>query len=341
MAGMRLERFDPAADDGRREACRQVYEASRALDDPAALPMTPVRYRALLSAGRACDQQEAWLAADDGGPAGYYVLEMSGTENLSLAGLWLYVTPERRGHGTGTVLLAHAAGRARDAGRSALRGNALAGSPGDAFARAAGATPGQVEVRRGMTLGSETSALLARLREQAELPAAGYMLERWAGPTPEADLEQMAALYDAMGDAPHDASVEPSRHDGARVRHEEESFIAAGAELYQVVARHDGSGQLAAMTGVWSYPDQPELAHQGDTVVAREHRGRRLGMLVKTAMYQWVTAARPATREIHTFNADTNQYMGAINEQLGFRVLSRLRNWELDVAAAPGQAGDR
>jgi hypothetical protein len=88
-------------------------------------------------------------------------------------------------------------------------------------------------------------------------------------------------------------------------------------------------------------PDRPALAPPADPGAARELRGRRLGMLVKTALYQWLTATRPATREIHTFNADTNQYMGAINEQLGFRVLSRFRNWELDAAAAPGAAGQR
>jgi hypothetical protein len=129
--------------------------------------------------------------------------------------------------------------------------------------------------------------------------------------------------------------VEAARYDGARIRAEERAMESAGARLWQVVARHAGSGRLAAMTCVFADPERPTLLYQGDTVVIREHRGRRLGMLLKTDMYEWMATAWPSAREVQTFNADSNQYMGAINEQLGFRVQARFRHWEIDVTAVP------
>jgi RimJ/RimL family protein N-acetyltransferase len=55
-------------------------------------------------------------------------------------------------------------------------------------------------------------------------------------------------------------------------------------------------------------------------VVARPHRGHRLGLLVKAAMLQWLTGAEPRLRKVATFNAASNRHMIAINEELGFEV---------------------
>jgi len=48
-----------------------------------------------------------------------------------------------------------------------------------------------------------------------------------------------------------------------------------------------------------------------------------------------LAAREPQVTRILTGNADGNQHMIAINEQLGFRVLSRWPSWELDVAGVP------
>jgi hypothetical protein len=49
-------------------------------------------------------------------------------------------------------------------------------------------------------------------------------------------------------------------------------------------ARHDASGELVAMTHLAVEPDDPQWGHQGLTAVTREHRGHRLGVLLKTTM---------------------------------------------------------
>lgn len=53
-------------------------------------------------------------------------------------------------------------------------------------------------------------------------------------------------------------------------------------------------------------------------MVAREHRGHRLGLLIKTAMLQWLATAEPQVQRIETGNAAGNKHMIAINERLGF-----------------------
>ena len=54
--------------------------------------------------------------------------------------------------------------------------------------------------------------------------------------------------------------------------------------------------------------------------MTRSHRGHRLGLLVKTAMLEWLAEAEPTLERIVTGNAATNEYMIAVNETLGYEV---------------------
>jgi hypothetical protein len=60
-------------------------------------------------------------------------------------------------------------------------------------------------------------------------------------------------------------------------------------------------------------------------------------MLVKTAMLNWLAVEEPALERIMTGNAAVNQYMIAINEELGYELLPPLaQSYELPVADALG-----
>jgi hypothetical protein len=108
-----------------------------------------------------------------------------------------------------------------------------------------------------------------------------------------------------------------------------------GVRAHVVAARAPGTGDLAALTQVCVDPAMPEWGFQELTAVARPHRGHRLGLLLKLAMLDLLAAREPQVTRIVTMNADGNQHMIAINEQLGFRVLSRWPSWELDAADVP------
>ena len=97
--------------------------------------------------------------------------------------------------------------------------------------------------------------------------------------------------------------------------------------------------ELAALTQLCTDDGTPGWAFQQITAVAKEHRGHRLGLLVKAANLQQLTGDDPGARRILTGNAGANKYMIAINEMLGFRVSDQYREWSLDITPDIGTAG--
>ena len=72
-------------------------------------------------------------------------------------------------------------------------------------------------------------------------------------------------------------------------------------------------------------PSQPQFGHQADTAVARQHRGHRLGLLLKIDMMHWLAEVEPQLTIIQTWNNVDNSYMINVNEALGYR-LNRIFN---------------
>ena len=96
-------------------------------------------------------------------------------------------------------------------------------------------------------------------------------------------------------------------------------------------ARERSSGRLVAYSDLaWTRHD-PENAFQWDTLVLREHRGHRLGALVKVAKLERLLAEAPDARRVHTWNADENTHMVAINAAMGFAPAQRESAWRLDL----------
>jgi RimJ/RimL family protein N-acetyltransferase len=332
---VRIERFDPSADESRLRACYQMVAEAQRVDDPNAPPESFVRFRGWLVYGMAGVPQQTWLAtADSGAPVGCYVLELPDRENRANAWLAPIVAPSARRRGIGTALVAHAAEVSERAGRALLMSHARVDAPGAAFAAAIGARPGLRDARRVLDVGDPLRARLPGMRAEVAARGAGYTLRRWTGPAPDNLVEQVCSLLMAMEDAPHEESVEPERWDPARLRAAEERGIAAGSRWYEVAAMHDPSGDMAALTQVAVDPDVDGWAFQDITAVARPHRGHRLGLAVKIAMLDWLADAEPQMRRIHTFNAVQNEHMIAVNADLGYRISDYFDSFELDVAAA-------
>jgi GNAT superfamily N-acetyltransferase len=333
---MKVERFDPGTDGASVRVCHDIYLSGLLDDDPPEPPMTPCVFAGWLALGWTEDAVETWLARDDSGePCGWYALNLPQRENRQLAGLSLVVHAGRRRAGRGTALLRHAAGRARQAGRTVLEMGALEGSPGAAFAGTLKARPSGTAVRRVLALADLPAGRRAALREEAEPAARGYTVVTWHGPVPEDTVDEVAALNGAMADAPREAGQEAQIWDAARVRLDERRIAAMGLRAHVVAARAPGPGDLAALTQVCVDPALPDWGFQELTAVARPHRGHRLGLLLKLAMLDLLAEREPQVTRIVTGNADGNQHMIAINEQLAFRVLSRWPSWELDAADVP------
>jgi GNAT superfamily N-acetyltransferase len=335
---MRIEQLN-LTDAGGIRACHAVFLAAQQADEPEGPRMWERVFTGWLTVGWGGDPREVWVAPGqaEGSAAAWYRLELPDRENLDRANLDLIVSPEDRRHGIGLALLRHAAGRAAAHGRSVLCGAAWNDSPGDAFARAVGAEPGLVDVQRVMEPGKLAEDALTRLRGQAEQAAAGYSLMSWAGLVPEELLEQMATLYAALGDAPHDPGVERGVWDARRVRELINGLRPRyGMRYYSVAAvRREAAGEMAALTEVAVDPADPGWGYQLITAVVKEHRGHRLGLLVKAAMLELLAASEPQLERIVTWNAQSNTHMIAVNEALGYTILGPPTTWwRLDVAAA-------
>jgi GNAT superfamily N-acetyltransferase len=337
---MRIERADLAAADT-IGGCFEVFLAAQKVDEPDGPFFTERPFRGWLAVGWGGDPRETWLARlpAEGPIAGWYQLVTPDLENLDQAELMLVVHPAQRRRGVGRALLEHATMRAAANGRSVLNGFTRSGSDGVPFARSTGATPGLVDIQRVMEVHALGDDELARLRETAEQASAGYSLISWAGVVPEDIIEQAAALYASLNDAPHDPHVAPAVWDAQRVRERINGLRPHyGLRTCAVAARHDATGELAGLTEIAVDPADPGWGHQMITGVTQKHRGHRLGLLVKIAMLDLLRASEPQVERIQTWNAESNRYMIAVNEALGYTILGQpASSWRLDVPAVLGE----
>lgn len=334
---MRITRLDHADHDGIR-ACYDVWLAAHAVDDPLSPPLSLPVFRHWLARGWESEPSETWVAADEatGETVGWYRIELPDLENRHRAGGSPTVRPASRRRGAGTALLRHEVERARANGRTVLRGGALVGSAGDAFARQAGAEPSLVDARRMQDLRKIPPGLVASLRETAAGAAAGYSLESWTGPTPEEHLDRVAAGFNAMNDAPHSADREDDIWDAQRVRDRADAAVREGClRGYSVAAIAESTGEMAGLTQVFVDPEYSEWGHQGVTAVTRPHRGHRLGLLIKATMLEWLATEEPKLERIATDNAATNKYMIAVNEKLGYELV-KPDEQSFQLAVSPG-----
>lgn len=306
-------------------------------DDPVP-PLAEVRAAALagLPEREPAELVRHLLALDDDGEAvGAGLVELPQRDNTHLVYAEAHVLPVARRRGAGSALLASAEEQARAAGRTTLSTDLdepphlLGASPGRAFLQAAGFACGLVEVRRDLALPvppERLDALEARAHERAQ----GYRVVTWRDRCPDALVDARAALGSVMSvDAPVGGmDHQQEAWDAARLREREQLLAEQGRGCVAAGAVHEGSGDLVAYTEVVVRPAQPEKAEQWDTLVLAAHRGHRLGLLVKVAALRRLAAEQPDTRAVSTTNADTNRWMIAVNEELGFVPNGQSSSWQ-------------
>lgn len=329
---MQIQGFDPGAEPDKVRIFYEMYAAGQPIDDPDGPPFTRPLYMGWIRDGWAGERRQTVLATGgDGTPVGACLVELSEGRDKHIGRLTILVPPEQRRHGVGRALLAWAVRCAAAEGRTLLTADARVGAPGAAFAAAMGARAGLIEVRRVLDLATIPDGHLAALRGKGEAASRGYSLVRWTGATPEEYLPGVAVVSAAMGDAPHNPDREGRQPDPERIRKSERISIERGSRRYSVAARCDRTGEFAGLTQVAVDKDDPTWGYQLITVVAREHRGHRLGLLTKVDLVDMLAQAEPAVRHMLTGNADANKHMIAINAELGYKILDRWQTWDLDV----------
>jgi GNAT superfamily N-acetyltransferase len=303
-------------------------EAPRPASDHVALG------RQLLGSGGSRDGTHR-AAIVDGGVVGALRVILPTKDNPTVGIVDLAVHPRHRRRGVGGRLLAEAVGLAAAAGRTELIADMDEpgpAAPGRPFAHRRGWTCDLVETRRDLDLPSDEQRLAA-LEAEAQQAAAGYDLVLWRDRTPEDLLDDWAVLEQRMTtDAPQgELPLEEERWDGDRIREYEAMHVARGRSVLSAGAVKDG--RLVAFSDLQVPLAQPQRAHQGGTLVLAEHRGHRLGALVKTAVLRELAAAMPEVRRISTYNSDSNRPMVAVNEALGFGPAGQLSTWSFRLGS--------
>ena len=102
---MRIERFDPVADGTRLAACHALWQAAQRHDDPDGAPLSLAGFTGWWGTGSTGEPRQVWLAADDTGPVGCYLLELPHRENTGLGDTVVVVAPGARRRGLGSELL--------------------------------------------------------------------------------------------------------------------------------------------------------------------------------------------------------------------------------------------
>ncbi len=314
---MRFEPLSPSDATGLRRLY-DLWDAAMRADDPVGPHETYDCFRGVVTYGLTGDPREIWIAEDATAGAWF---ELPTRDNRHAATAELFVHPDHRRRGLGRELLDHVAGRVRAHDRRLLIGYALSSSPGEGFARTAGAEPAVEELRQVLDL--------TEVPLEAPKPADGYELERWAGACPPGLQSGMARLRTTMNEVPTgDLEWEDEVWDAERIEARDRVHAMWNIRSYTVVARHIASSVPVGYSEVHVDGDGP-WATQEDTAVVPGHRGHGLGMTLKCAMYAWLREREPSVTKILTWNADSNAAIRAVNDRLGFAEMDSGREWQL------------
>lgn len=193
------------------------------------------------------------------------------------------------------------------------------------------------QVERNSALDLVTSVeTVDRLLADAERAASGYRVVFWTLPTPDEFVSGYGWMKSRMvTDAPA-AGLEFDEEDwdAAKVARHDAMYLDAGRLMLVTAAQHIATGELCAFNELVVGVDRTEASQQEDTLVLKEHRGHRLGMLVKCAgLTRWRELA-PDSPRVLTYNAEENRPMLEINEAIGFTPIAYGGAWKKVLASA-------
>jgi GNAT superfamily N-acetyltransferase len=271
-------------------------------------------------------------------PVAVGALEVTRDDNLAFIEGSLFVDPTERRRGYGSATLAELEACARELRRPTLVVFVIEGSgeigvgPNRSFAAHHGYRVAEENVRRDLAW-PRPKGELDRLWDEWVACASDYEIIWWTNATPEELVDARAHLSAIMpAETPHvDIDVEAEHWNAERVRRHEATTDQMGRDLLVSAARHRASGELVAYSELTVSRDQPQTAYQWDTLVVRQHRGHRLGGLLKIATMRLLEAGQYPTEKITTINSTLNTPMIAVNEALGARVAGAMVAWRKDL----------
>jgi mycothiol synthase len=319
---MKIEAWD--AQTASEDELRERYAFAAAVDQETD-PETPVEpfelWRRELLEVSPFHESKRWEVRDAAGIVATGWLGLNRTEsNTHLARFNINVRADARRNGVGREVLSVIADAAEADGRTTLACGAPKDSPGEAFLGSVGMEQKLLDRRSRLRIADVDRSLVDGWIADAATKAGDYTLLWFNERTPEEYVDAVIELEGTMNDAPRDdLDMDDWQWSAEELYDAEDRAIARGLKWLYLVARHDPSGQFAAFTQIQWHPLLPQLVWQQGTAVRREHRGHAIGRWIKAANYNALREANPRAEFIDTWNAGTNKWMLAINDDMGFR----------------------
>ena len=257
-----------------------------------------------------------------------------------------------RGRGIGSALYDRLEKLAREAGRTTLQnqstypagvegevipaptgfGSVPVDLPSTRFLRRQGFSLEQVARISALPLPVDTDVFSAHL-DEAVAAAAGYRTVSWQGRTPEEWVESIALLRTRMStDAPNAGIDLTDVWTAERVRAVDELWAESPRVALTSIVVEEATGEAVGFTELDVSTESDRPAEQMDTLVLREHRGHRLGMLLKLTNLRELTRRFPSCTLVETVNAEENRPMLDVNDSIGFAAASFSARWRKSLA---------
>jgi len=294
-----------------------------------------------------------WLGRVDGDVVACASAVLPLRDNREVAWMTLHVHPAHRRRGFGSALLEAVESDLADRGRKVVQtevARTTASDTLDADQASASAAGVGFAAARGYRLALASShyvldlptdpRLLDRLKAHAAERIGSYRLVSWVDRAPEEWLPALCDLEAAfVEEAPMgELELEPEVWTPQRWREGEDRRLAREQRTFVTIAvtpegRAVGSTLLFAGTRTVRGG-----ASQGGTIVLPVHRGHRLGLGLKVANLQLLLGDGLAPTMVHTYTADVNAAMIAVNAALGFRAVEIEEEWQSELSGSPDAA---
>ncbi len=280
------------------------------------------------------------------------VYEVIADDDGTVAWVNVEVHPEMRRLGIGSALLDALEQLARESGRTVAQVYAMArdtpgprldsptgfgslplADPSVRFLQGRGWQLEQVERFSRLVLPPAADAFDAALADAHAASGADYRLHTWVDRTPTAWLDDMAELATRMStDAPA-AGLDVSEDVWTVERILEWEQRHADGPRHQLLAaaEHVPTGRLVGYTELSVPAELDRAVSQEDTIVIREHRGHRLGMLLKVGNLAHLQRTHLGHPSVTTFNAEENRHMLSVNEAVGFVAVGYEGAWRHEL----------